>query len=323
MIAENFLENFMNKQADIQDKNSVLGVFYGAAASLTWGFLPMYWKLLKEISAVEILAHRILWSFLFIGGILLFKNGIGVFKETLMDRENVRNIFLCSFLITINWGINIWAVNSDNILQASMGSYINPLMVVILGMTVLKEKLNVLKYISIGFAAIGVALITIQFGRIPWIALLVAGSFAFYGLFKKLLKAEPLVGLVLETTTMLPLALGYILFKLFTRQSDLYSVSLPTIVILLFSGIATAMPLLWYAIGASRVKLSTLGFLQYIAPTISLLIGVFVYGERFTYTHFLSFSFIWVGLIIYSFSNTKEINRFRNGRQNVAEAKES
>lgn len=311
------------KTANSQDKNSISGVFYGAIAYVVWGFLPIYWKLLKDIPADEILAHRIFWSFLFVGGILLLKNGVGALKETLRDGKNVRNVLLCAFFITINWGLYIWAVNSGNILQSSMGYYINPLMVVLLGMTVLKEKLNKLQYVSIGFAAVGVAIITIQFGRIPWVSLLLAATFALYGLFKKLLNAESLVGLALETTAIMPLALSYILYKLFSGQSALYSVSLPTIVILLFSGVATATPLLWYAMGAARVKLSTMGFLQYISPTISLVIGVFVYGEKFTSTHLLSFGFIWIGLIIYSFSNFEVINKFRYSRQEAAEMKES
>ena len=311
------------RQADSQDKSSIMGVFYGAIAFVAWGFLPIYWKLLKEIPADEILAHRIFWSFLFIGGMLLFKNGLGTLKETIKDRKNVRNVLLCAFFITINWGLYIWAVNSGNILQSSMGYYINPLMVVLLGMTVLKEKLNVLQYVSIGFAAVGVAIITIQFGKIPWVALLLAATFALYGLFKKLLKVESLVGLSLETTALMPLALGYILYKLFTGQSALYSVSMSTIAILLFSGIATATPLLWYAMGASRVKLSTMGFLQYISPTISLFIGVFVYGEKFTSAHLLSFSFVWIGLIIYSFSNIEAMSKFWSRRRSTSEVKES
>lgn len=311
------------KAADSRDRNSITGLFYGVIAFIAWGFLPIYWKLLKEIPSDEILAHRIFWSFIFAGGVLIYKNGIEALKETLKDRKNVRNALLCSFFITINWGIYIWAVNSGNILQSSMGYYINPLMVVLLGMTVLKEKMNVLQYVSIGFAAIGVAIITIQFGSIPWISLLLAASFALYGLFKKLLKAEALVGLVLETTAIMPLALGYILFKLISGQSALYSVSLSTLVILIFSGVATATPLFWYAMGAARVKLSTMGFLQYMSPTISLILGVFVYGEKFTKTHLLSFSFIWIGLIIYSFSNIESIRSLKGSRQEAAEAKES
>jgi len=202
-----------------------------------------------------------------------------------------------------------------------MGYYINPLMMVLLGMTVLKERLNVLQYISIGFAAVGVAIITIQFGSFPWVALLLAATFALYGLFKKLLKAESLVGLALETTILVPLALGYILYKLISGQSALYTVSLHTLIILAFAGVATATPLLWYAMGSARVKLSTIGFLQYISP-ISLFIGVFVYGEKFTSTHLLSFSFIWIGLIIYSFSNMEAIRRSRNSRQDIAQVKE-
>jgi chloramphenicol-sensitive protein RarD len=314
----------MNKKtADTQERNSLVGVFYGAIAFIAWGFLPIYWKFLKEIPADEILAHRIFWSFIFIGGIVLFKNGIGVLRETIKDRENVRYVLLCAFFITINWGLYIWAVNSGNILQSSMGYYINPLMVVILGMTVLKEKLNWIQYVSIAFAAIGVIIMTVQFGKIPWVALLLALTFALYGLFKKLVKVESLVSLALETTILMPLALGYILFKLFSGQSALYSVSLTTIVILIFSGVATATPLLWFGMGSNRVKLSTMGFLQYISPTISLVIGIFLYGEKFTGTHLLSFGFIWIGLIIYSFSNIEAISRFRSNKQNAADARES
>ena len=314
----------MNKKAaDSQDRNNIIGVFYGAIAFIAWGFLPIYWKLLQEIPADEILAHRIFWSFLFIGGIVLYKEGIAVLKETIKDRNNVRYVLLCAFFITINWGLYIWAVNSGNILQSSMGYYINPLMVVLLGMTVLKERLNRLQYISIAFAAVGVAIMTIQFGSIPWVALLLAATFALYGLFKKLVKAESLVSLSLETTILMPLALGYILFKLFTEQSALYTVAPATLAVLVFSGVATATPLLWFGMGANRVKLSTMGFLQYISPTISLLIGVFIYGEKFTGTHLVSFSFIWAGLIIYSFSNLEAIGRFRKSRAKAAEAKES
>ncbi|MHB1391468.1 MAG: EamA family transporter RarD [Clostridia bacterium] len=314
----------MNEEsANSQERSGLAGVFYGAISFVAWGILPLYWKLLKEIPADEILAHRIFWAFLFVGGILLFRNGIGVLKETLKDRKNVRNVLLCAIFITINWGTYIWAVNSGNILEASMGYYINPLMVVLLGMAVLKEKLNMLQYVSIGFAAVGVAFIAVQYGRIPWVALILASSFALYGLFKKLLKAEALVGFALETSALMPLALGYILFKLFTGQSALYSVSLYTLAILLLSGVATAIPLIWYAMGSARVKLSTMGFLQYISPSISLLIGVFVYGEKFTSTHLLSFSFIWIGLIIYSFSNIDAFRKLRDSRQSAAEAEES
>jgi chloramphenicol-sensitive protein RarD len=311
------------KEAKLQDRYSAAGAFYGVIAFIAWGFLPIYWKLLKDIPAVEILAHRIFWSFLLMGGIFLWKNNIAVIKETVKDRRNIRNVLLCSFFITINWGTYIWAVNSNMILESSMGYYINPLMVVLLGMTVLKEKLNVIQYISIGFAVAGVTIMTIQFGQIPWVSLLIAATFALYGLFKKLLRVDSLVGMVLETTTIMPLALGYIMFKLVSGQSALYSVSLSTLVILLFSGAATAIPLLWYAMGAARVKFATLGFLQYISPTISLIIGIFVYGEEFTSTHLLSFSFIWIGLIIYSFSNIGAISKMRECKQEAAKVKGS
>jgi chloramphenicol-sensitive protein RarD len=309
----------MDVKADnSKSRTGAMGVFYGAISYIAWGFLPIYWKLLKAVPADELLAHRIFWSFLFVGGILLYKKGLGVVKETLKDRKSVRNILLCAFFITINWGTYIWAVNSGNILQSSMGYYINPLMVVLLGVTVLKERLNIFQLVSIACAAVGVVFIAVQYGRVPWIALLLAVTFALYGLFKKLLKVESLVGLFLETMVLMPLALGYIIFKLLSGQSALYNVTPTTIVILLFSGIATATPLLWYAMGASRVKLSTMGFLQYISPTISLILGVFVYRESFSSTHLLSFSCIWLGLIIYSLSSFEKIIRLGGRKQAAA-----
>lgn len=300
-----------SKSANTTGKTEINGVLYGALAFIVWGFLPVYWKLLKQIPADEILAHRIFWSFIFVGAVLTFKNGLGVIKDTLKDRKNVVNLLLSAFFITVNWGTYIWAVNSDHMVESSMGYYINPLMVVILGMTVLNERLNAMQYLSIAFASIGVIIITVQYGRIPWIALLLAASFALYGLFKKLMRVEALVGLALETAVMMPAALGYIVFKLFNGTSGIYGVTLSTVIILLFSGVATATPLLWYAMGAKRVKLSTMGFLQYISPTISLFLGVFIYGEQFTKTHLLSFGFIWIGLIIYSFSNVKMLSKMR------------
>lgn len=310
------------EEANSQDKYSITGVLYGVIAFTVWGFSPIFWRLLQEIPSNEILAHRIFWSFLFIGGILFYKNGVGLLNEALKDRKSVRNILLCSFLITINWGIYIWAVNAGKIVEASMGSYITPLMVVLLGMTVLKEKLNILQYVSIGFATVGVAIMTIQFSEVPWISLLLAASFALYGLLKKLIKTEALVGMALETTAIMPLALGYIFFKFFNGQSSLYSISLSTAVILAFSGVVTATPLLLFSMGAERVKLSTIGFLQYISPTISLIIGIFVYEEKFTKTHLLSFSFIWIGLIIYSFSNMEGISKLIHNRQEALKVKE-
>jgi chloramphenicol-sensitive protein RarD len=296
-------EKRMGNGSKTHGKTDLVGVFYGALSFTVWGFLPIYWKLLKEIPSGEILAHRIFWSFIFVFGILAFKGSLGAIKETVKSRKTVANLLLSAIFITANWGLYIWAVNSDHMVEASMGYYINPLMVVALGMTVLKERLNAMQYLSIAFAAVGVIIITVQYGRIPWASILLALTFALYGLFKKLTKAEAMVGLAMETAIITPFALGYIVFKLMNGTSGIYAVSLSTIIILLFSGILTATPLLWYGMGAKRVKLSTVGLLQYISPTISLFLGVFVYGEQFTKAHLLSFGFIWIGLVIYTFSN--------------------
>jgi len=286
-------------------KNQKIGVLYGVLAYVAWGFLPVYWKLLRQIPPYEILAHRVFWSFVFVGALIVIRKDLSAVKDNLKDRKSIINLVLSAVIITINWGTYIWAVNSNHMIEASMGYYINPLMVITLGMTVLKEKLNLMQYLSIALASTGVVIITLQYGRVPWIALLLAASFALYGLFKKLMKAEALVGLAMETAVIMPFATAYIVFRLINGTSGVYTVSAGTLILLLLSGVATATPLLWYAMGAKKVKLSTMGFLQYISPTISLFLGVFVYGEQFTGSHLISFGFIWAGLIVYSISTIK------------------
>jgi len=285
------------------DKNEIIGAWYGVAAYILWGLLPLYWKLLTEISAEEILAHRIFWSFIFVGVILLFSKELTTLKKAIKDKKSLFLIALCAVIITLNWGTYIWAVNSDQVVEASMGYYINPLIVVLLGMIVLKEKFNLWQCVAIILAAIGVIVMTVQYGKIPWIALTLALTFSFYGLLKKLTNVGSIIGLALETTIIMPVALMYILFKQMTGIGALGNITLLTTFFLFGSGIATATPLLLFAKAAKRIRLSTIGFLQYIAPTISLFLGVVIFNEPFTKTHLVSFGFIWVALVIYSLSN--------------------
>lgn len=306
------MENNIEKA---QDKNELVGLLYGVLAFTVWGLMPIYWKLLKQIPSEEILAHRILWSFVFVSVIAALKGKMGEVKKNLKDRKNIKNLVLSAIFISINWGLFIWAVNSDNIIESSMGYYINPIMVITLAMTVLKERLNRMQYISIAFATIGVIIITVQYGKIPWISLLLAASFAMYGLFKKLMKTEPLLGLVLETAILAPIALIYLVYKLINGTSGLYIITVPTMFALLFVGVLTAVPLLWYAMGAKKARLSTIGFCQYISPSISLCLGVLVYGEKFTKTHLISFGFIWTALVIYSISNFGAANKIHKSSE--------
>lgn len=254
---------------------------------------------------MEILAHRILWSFVFVIVIIFIQNQWNKLIEILKNKRNRRSVFISGLLISSNWLLYIWAVNANHVVEASLGYYINPLISIALGMIVLKEKLNFWQLISLSFAIIGVLVITIQLGKAPWIALFLAISFGLYGLSKKMLKMDATVGLAAETLFVAPIALAYILFvQLSGSGSSLGDVSLGISFLLLGAGIVTAMPLIWFAQATGRVSLSTVGFVQYLAPSISLLLGVFVFKEIFTHAHLLSFSFIWTALLIYSFSRT-------------------
>lgn len=296
------------KDINTTSDSSLVGFIYGIAAYVLWGFLPLYWKLLDKIPATEILAHRILWSFVFVCTILYFNGNLQTFKGVFRDRLNVVRILCATVFITINWGTYIWAVNSDHMVEASMGYYMNPLIVVVLGVVILKEKLNLWQMVSLIMAAIGVGIITVSYGQFPWISLILALSFALYGLMKKMIPVSSTVSLALETAMLMPLILVYIGIRQVNGIGALGNVSTITTLLLVGTGIATALPLLWFSEGTKRIPLSSMGFLQYISPTISLVLGIFVFKEQFTQTHMLSFGFIWGGLIIYSVS---QINLMR------------
>ncbi len=292
----------MNKPAFKTDQN-MAGVFYGLFAYVLWGLLPLYWKLLEAVPAVEILAHRVLWSFVVVALAIILMGGWEKLSASFTDKKKLILIFSCGFIISLNWFTYIYAVNSGLVIEASMGYYINPLVVVLLGVTVFREKLGRWQLTALLLATTGVLLITLQYGRIPWIALLLAATFAAYGLIKKIIKLDPVSGLMLETLIVMPVALFYIVTLERSGSGALGSSPLYTSVILAGTGVITAIPLLLYARGIEKTTFSMMGFLQYIAPTINLLLGIFVFKEYFTTTHLISFCFIWVALIIFTFAN--------------------
>ena len=285
------------------------GVLYAAFSYILWGVLPVYWKLLNHVNADEILANRVFWSFFFIAVILVLNKKWGLFTGTLLglaqNKKQLAALAVASMLISINWFMYIWAVNTDQMIEASLGYYINPLVSVLLGMVFLKERLSLLQYISFAFAGIGVLIMTISYGQFPWIALTLAISFGLYGLAKKLIKVDSAVGLALETLVVMPLAAIYIGYLMIKGTNSLFAGSMSTTLLLAGAGAATAVPLLFFAKGAQRIPLATLGILQYIAPTLTLILGVFVYHETFSSVHLLAFTFIWSALILYSLSRTK------------------
>lgn len=286
-----------------------LGTFYAGLSYFIWGLLPIYWKFLHHVNADEILMNRIFWSFLFMVGILLITKKWGEFILILKNfRTNKKQLFaliIASLLVSCNWFIYIWAVNTDQIIEASLGYYMNPLVSVLLGMIVFREKLSAAQYISFALAAVGVLILTISYGKFPWISILLALTFGLYGLSKKMIKVESSIGLTLETLVVAPIALIYMVFLFAKGTQSFLSVSIGTDLLLIGAGAATAIPLLYFAKGAQKIPMSTLGFLQFIAPTISLILGVFVYHEHFSKIHLISFIFIWSAITLYSLSKTK------------------
>ena len=295
--------------ATIKEKE---GIIYGAVSYILWGIVPVYWKQLEHIGAIEILVHRVLWSCMFMLLLLSVTKKLPALfqyiKEIGSDFKKLLALFAASALVSTNWGIFIWAVNHGRILDTSLGYYINPLISVLLGVIVLKEKLSKAQVVSFCLAAIGVITLTLYFGEFPWIAFGLALSFAFYGLVKVMIGAEAAIGLTLETLMMLPIAIGYLSFSFIRGDMDLPAA--PDLLLLIGGGIATALPLLLFAIGANNIPFTLLGFLQYIAPTLSMLVGVLIYGEAFTKVHALSYAFIWSALLLFSFSQMKmRLNR--------------
>jgi chloramphenicol-sensitive protein RarD len=278
------------------------GVIYAIAAYIVWGILPIYWKLLDNVFPMEVLAHRIVWSLVFMCIVITVTKQWDEFKHIIKDKRQMLYIFIASIMITINYGVYIWAINSNKIIEASLGYYINPLLAVLLGIIIFKEKVNFLTGTALIVAFVGVLIKAIQYGKIPWISLSLAVSFALYGAIKKSVSVSPTVGITLEVAMITPFALIYIGLRNISGVGAFNTQGASIIFLLIGSGVATAVPLLLFASGAKRIPLSLIGFTQYICPTIVLLIGIFMYNEGFTTIDMIAFGFIWLAIVIYSFS---------------------
>jgi chloramphenicol-sensitive protein RarD len=290
-----------------------LGGLASFGAFFLWGILPIYWKMIEGVSSEEILAHRIIWSFVFMMFVLLFTRKIPLLKEDLKalsaNRLKMITIIAASLVITVNWYTFIWAVDNGHVVQASLGYYINPLVSVLLGIFFFKEKLSPLQVVSFALAIIGVLLMTFHAGTFPWISLMLAFSFGTYGLLKKKAHLRAMTGLTIETSIMTPVALAYLAF-FSANPTRAFALSAPGPALLLIgTGIVTAIPLLLFAAGANRISLAMVGFLQYVAPTLMLFLGTLVYDEPFNHQDLTSFILIWLSLILFTGSRTKWLNR--------------
>ncbi|MFO7867110.1 MAG: EamA family transporter RarD [Candidatus Aminicenantes bacterium] len=283
-------------------KRQLAGIWFAVAAYLTWGFLPLYWKLLSRVPAQQILAHRIIWSLVILSFLLSYQGRWLEFRRVFIVRRSRITFLATSVIIAMNWFIYIWAVNSGHVVDTSLGYFINPLVSVMLGVFILKERLNFWQWVSVGLAGAGVAYMTLHYGKFPWISLSLALTFGFYGLIRKTARVESLAGLAAEMSFLSPLMIAFLTVLFFKGQNAVGSSPVYIHFLLLGAGVVTALPLLWFNLGVRRIPLSTIGFLQYISPSIQLVLGVFAFGEAFTGDHAVTFGLIWAALLIYSLS---------------------
>lgn len=290
----------MTASPAISDRDARAGLGAGVGAYILWGFLPLLFHLLAGAGSVTVVADRTIWSLLLVGGIVVFGRRLGEVKAALGDWPTLRSMMISSALLCANWLIYVWAVETGQVLEGSFGYFINPLVNVAIGMVALGERQNRWQWVAIVVAIIAIGIQAIGIGRVPFIALSLALSFGFYGFFRKTAKVASTSGLFVETLMLLPLAIGYIGYT-FVRDSglgvhgDAYYLSL-----LILTGPATAAPLLLFAFAVQRLRLTTIGMLQYIGPTIQFLLAVFAFHEALNGLQLLSFGLIWLSLAIYS-----------------------
>ncbi len=275
------------------------GIALGVSAYLVWGFLPIFWKALKAVDSIEILAHRFVWAIVFLAVIITMR---GTWEQIRgLEKKVVGRLLFAGLLLGANWATYIWAVNSGHIVESSLGYFINPLLNVLLGVVILRERLEPGQWIAVGIATCGVTYMTVQVGSLPWIALVLAGTFGLYALMKKQLPAVgPIESLTVEVSLILIPSLVFLTALGLTGEGSFGAAGPRITVLLALTGIATAGPLMLFGAAAHRIKLSTIGILQYIAPSIQFLIGVFVYSEEVTRDELIGFVLVWIALAVFT-----------------------
>jgi chloramphenicol-sensitive protein RarD len=278
-------------------------VLFATGAYLVWGFFPIYFKLLKSVPPVEILSHRVIWSVVLLGLVVSLRGEVATLRRLAAAPRTLAIYVVATVLLAANWLVYIWGVNAGFVVETSLGYFMNPLVNVLLGVLILRERLRPLQILPISIAAIGVIYLTISYGRLPWIALFLATSFGLYGLVKKTAPLNSLHSLALETGLLLIPALAYLGWLGASGQGAFIQQG-PTVTLLLcLAGVVTSVPLLLFGAGARAINLTTLGLLQYIAPTCQFILGVFVYDEPFTNASLVGFGIIWLALLLYTFES--------------------
>ena len=275
------------------------GLWYALGAYTTWGLFPIYWKWLHQVDAVQLIGHRIGWSFIFLMIFILATRKFMDLRAAAFNRRVLIIYLLAAVLIGVNWLVYVWAVNSNYIVETSLGYFINPLLSVLMGVIFLRERLRAMQWVAVILAACGVIYLTVAYGRLPWIALTLAFSFGTYGLIKKLAPLGSLFGLTIETGLLFIPALIYLIYADVSGSGAFLHDTAVTNILLIGAGAVTTIPLLMFATAAQSIPLSMVGIMQYIAPTIQFLLGVLVYREPFDTIQLIGFSIVWVALLIF------------------------
>jgi chloramphenicol-sensitive protein RarD len=279
------------------------GILLAAAAYGCWGLVPIYWKILQNVPAIQLLAHRIVWSFLTLLIIVLVRKQWNKFRKEAQSLRVLWIYLIAALLITINWLTYVWAVNAGHIVETSLGYFINPLLSMLFGVIFFREKLRLWQWIPVGLAFAGVTYLTIAHGSLPWIALTLAGSFAFYGIVKKIAPLGSLFGLMLETCILVIPAALLLLVADHNNSGAFLHTGLENDILLIGAGIITTFPLLMFASAAQKIPLSWIGILQFISPTLQFLCGVVLFGEGFSHTQVIGFGMVWIALIMFAFES--------------------
>ena len=276
------------------------GTLYGASAYLLWGLFPLYWPYLEPSGSLEVLAHRVLWSLVVVAVLLAATGRLSAVTAAVADRRRLVQMTLASVFIAVNWGTYIYGVTHDRVVETSLGYFVNPIVTVLLGVLVLGERLRRAQWAALGLAFVAVVVLTVENGRPPWIALVLAFSFGAYGLLKKTARVGAVEGLAVETLVLLPVAAAYVTVLSVTGAGTFGSAGVGHGVLLALSGLVTAVPLLAFGAAASRIPLTTLGLLQYIAPTIQFVLGITLFGEPLPLFKLFGFVLVWAGLALFT-----------------------
>ena len=282
------------------DPKQRAGVFYGLAAFCWWGFVPLYFKAVAQVPPVEVLAHRVLWSLILLVALLAARRRIQLLGLLLRDRRTLAVLVVTTLLIAANWLVFIWAVANDRLLQASFGYFVTPLLNVLLGVVVLRERLRRIQTAAVLLAGLGVLWLSVRLGGVPLVSLALAGSFSLYGVLRKTIQPDGTLGLAAETLLLSPAALAWLLLREQGAGTAFLHAGAGTAWLLAAGGVVTALPLIWFAEAARRLPYATVGFLQYLSPTLQFLLAVVLFHEAFTSSHAVAFGLIWAALGLYS-----------------------